>query len=75
MPENEEVQTMDLLVVEDPAPSSTPNSPSNGVHKSKSREIKPAKPSQSHPISKYKLANAQGFQERCRQLCLALFFG
>ena len=74
MPDNEEVQTMDLLVVENPASSSMPNSLSNGAHKSKSIANKLAEPSRPRPISHYKLANARGVQERCRQLCLSLFY-
>ncbi len=69
MPENEEVQVMDLLVPGDPAPKSL----SNGeAHESK--ETRSVARSKSHPISKHSLANARGLQERCRQLCLALFF-
>lgn len=69
MPENEEVQVMDLLVPRDPAPKSL----SNGeAHESK--ETRSVARSKSHPISKHSLANARGLQERCRQLCLALFF-
>jgi Mrp family chromosome partitioning ATPase len=68
MPENEEVQVMDLLVPEDPAPKSL----SNGAHESK--ETRSITRSKSHSSSKHSLANARGLQERCRQLCLALFF-
>lgn len=68
MPENEEVQVMDLLVPEDPALKSL----SNDTHKSK--ETRSVARSKSHSISKYSLANARGLQERCRQLSLALFF-
>ena len=74
MPENEEVQIMDLVVVEDAPSTTTPNSSSNGAYQSKSMETKPVKHSQPRSVSKYKLANARGLQERCRQLCLALFF-
>src|SRR5258708_21527648 len=73
MPENEEVQVMDLLVVAD----SKPDSSSNGAYKSnkpKSKETKSIIRSKPRSISKYQLANARGLQERCRQLCLTLFF-
>lgn len=69
MPENEEVQIMDLLVPENPVPKSL----SNGAHDS-SKKSKSIVRSKSHSISKHSLANAQGLQERCRQLCLTLFF-
>jgi Mrp family chromosome partitioning ATPase len=68
MPENEEVQVLDLGAVED----TTPTSLLNGPYKSK--ETKSLTRPQSHLISKYKLANARGLQERCRQLYLDLFF-
>lgn len=68
MPENEEVQVMDLLVPEDPAPKSL----SNGAHESK--ESRSVARSKSRSTSQHSLANARGLQERCRQLCLALFF-
>src|SRR5258708_4949953 len=73
MPENEEVQVMDLLVVAD----SKPDSSSNGAYKSnkpKSKETKSIIRSKPRSISKYQLANARGLQERCRQICLTLFF-
>jgi hypothetical protein len=54
MPENEEVQVMDLLVPERP----TLKMSSNGSHESK--ETRSVTGSKSHPISKYSLANARG---------------
>lgn len=68
MLEDQETQVLDLVAVED----STLASLSNGSYNSK--ETKSLTRPQSHPISKYKLANARGLQERCRQLCLDLFF-
>lgn len=73
MPENEEVQIMELLVVQDSEPNSSSNR-SLEANKSGSKETKSVARSKQHPILKYQLANARGLQERCRQLCLTLFF-